>query len=499
MRRNFIFFSIVILIAILTVIYRFYQPMTAGALTQFDVFDWAGRSKEWLLFGHMLIPTSLWVFPAWNAIVAKLTGINLFYIYLYSGAILTTLNLFILYGISSLLWRQRILRLVPLIFYALNTQLLARSMNYLPETMSFTFGLTLVYFYLRLIYSRRPWWLIPIGILNYLYYHLHQSGMNFLFFTAVVVIIYMFFIIHQTWKGKLIWLTGIIVTGFGIFFSNAGIRQQINFFLNGNQNSSTDFHGTAIPFSQLFTDYRVVFLTMLILGALSIMCLLFQHRQTKEKVTWFIILMIVSFYFSFLYVLPNLKLYSLTPWRFYTWFSLYAVLIASQGVAVLLKIIGRKSSMLILLFFCFLVVNLVHDNLISDNMYTANMATLKSMEQLNLPENSLVITTNANYLQTRYALLGRSLTFYQAAQDFFKASDTKTAYAYLTDKYNMDSTYILISLYQLRQRPSSIDYWRNSSIYDMNLDLFADNRYFTEIYSDEQIVVFRGLSNSIHD
>lgn len=481
------------------VIYRFYQPITVGALTQFDVFDWARRSKEWLMLGHMLIPTTLWVFPGWNALVAKLTGIDLFYIYLYSGAILTTLNLFILYGISSLLWRQRILRLVPLIFYALNTQLLARSINYLPETMSFTFGLALVYLYLRLIYSGRPWWLITIGILNYFYYHLHQSGMNFLFFTAVAVIIYVLFIICQTWRRKLIWLTGIIVTGLGIFFSNAAIRQQINFFLDGNQNSSADFHGTAIPFSQLFTDYRVVFSTMLIFGALSILCLLFQHRQTKEKVTWFIILMIVSFYFSFLYILPNLKLYSLTPWRFYTWFSLYAVLIASQGVAALLKIIGRKSSMSILLFFCFLVINVVHDNLISDNMYTADMATLKSMEQLNLPENSVVITTNANYLQTRYAFLGRPLTFYQAGPDFFKASDAKIAHDYLVARYKEDPTYVLISLYQLRQRPTSIDYWRNSAIYDMNLNLFADDRYFTEIYRDEQIVVFRGLSNSAYN
>lgn len=482
----------------LTALYRLYQPLTRPALLQFDVFDWAHRSKEWLLFGHPLRPTSLWVFPAWNALVSKLSGIDLFYIYLYSGAALTTFNVFILYGIGSLLWRKPFLRLIPIIFYAFNSRILARSINYLPETMSFTFGLTLVYFYLRLIRDRRSLWLLPIALVNYLYYHLHQSGLNFLFFTAIVVVLYFLFIFPKPWKAKIIWLVGLAVVGTGIILINTGIRQQIAFFIHGNNNSDAAFHGTAIPVRQFFTDYPIIFGAAIILGAISIVFLFFRRYKTQEKISWLIILLIVGFYYSFLYLLPNLKLYSLIPWRFYTWFSLYAIIVASGGMAVLLKIIGHKfSSSIMSAFFCFMIINLAHGNLIPDNMYTANAASLQSIENMQLPKNSIVVTTNANVLQARYALLGRSLTIYEADKNFFKAPDGKIAHDYLTQRYKSDSMYVLISLYQLRQRPYYIDYWRESAIYDMNLDIFTDKRYFIEIYRDEQSVVFKSVVSGI--
>jgi hypothetical protein len=492
--QRIIFWGLLIIILGLIFIYRWYQPLTQRTLLQFDVFDWARQSREWLLFGHILTPTTLWVFPIWNAIVSKITGVDLFYIYLYSGAFLTTLNIVIIYGISSKLWRQPVLRLMPLLFYAFNTQLLARSVNYLPETMSYTFGLALLYLYLRLVYDRKPLWLVPICIINYLYYHLHQSGTNFLVFTVVVVILYICFVTRQTWKKKIVWLAVFLLAGIGFIISNVGIRQQIAFFLNGSKNADIAFQGTAIPFKQITTDYPFVFYTLLILGILSILIYLIRYREGQRNVAWITIMLITGFYFMFLYVLPNLKLYSLVPWRFYTWFSLYAIFIVSEGFALLFRTFRRKIVLVNILIPSFIIVNLIHGNLISDNMYTANAATLHSMENLNLPSNSRVITTNANYLQTKYALVKKSnVITTQAGAELFKVPSSNAANAFIASNYSDKSVYILISLYQLQQRPSNIAYWANSAIYDMDLSIFSDSRYFTTVYRDQQIVVFRSL------
>lgn len=478
-------------VALMAILYRWYQPITHQALLQFDIFDWARQSKEWLVYGHWLTPTSLWVFPIWNAMVAKLTGVDLFYVYLYSGALLTSFNMIIIYGISSILWKKHLIRLIPLIFYAFNTQLLARSVNYLPETMSYTFGLILVYFYLRLIFDRRPWWLIPIGIVNYFYFYLHQSGINFLIFTAGVVALYLLFLVPVSRLKRGILFAAFVLAGLAVAFTNSGIKQQIQYFLKGSKNVDIAFQGQAIPYEQIFSEYSVVFYAMLIFGVISIVWGFFKKRDIRLKIGWASILAIVLFYYSFLYLLPNLKLYSLVPWRFYTWFSLYAIFIVGAGVAAVQEMIHGRRILQSLVIGFFIVANIAHGTLISDNMYTADAATLHAMEALHIDQGSVVLVTNGNFLQARYALTGQDLMIQLAGPEVFKAADVVAAHTAANLGQTGHTVYLLISLYQLEQRPSQIDFWRNTAIYDTQLQLFNDSQYFEVVHQDAQVLLVR--------
>lgn len=490
-RSDIIYYCLIAVIVGLCALYRFYQPIMSGSLTQFDVFDWAGRSREILMMGNMSQPTTLWLFPLVNAGISKFLSINIFYVYLYAGAILSTLNLIILYGISKQLWKERYIRLLPLILYALTSQLLARSINYLPETMSYSFGLLLIYLYLKLVYSRNPWWILPITIVNYLYFHLHQSGLNFLFFSIVVIFLYIVFIVKKSWKLKLlvflVIITGVIV----IFLSNSNLRNQIVFFLEGNNSNISEFHANAIPLNQLVDNFPVVYLVMFLIGIVSILFLIFQSASINHKIAWVIISIVTIFYFCFLYIFPNLNIYSLTPWRFYTWFILYAILLISAGIHSTLIFLRKVFSFPLLISISLLFVISTHGTVIPDNMYTANLSTLNAMQRLPISEKSSIITTNANYLQASYALKGKDVTIFQAGENVFKADSSQTAYNLLGAFPKNGQIYVVISLFQLKQRPQFIDYWRNSAIFDMKLSLFDNSKYFTNIYQDENIIAYQ--------
>lgn len=494
-KLNLVYLGVILLLVALTAFYRFYPPITHPALLQFDVFDWARQSREIFMEHRLVTPTSLWVFPVWNAIVAAVTRVDLFNVYLYSGAVLTTLNCFIILGIGSMLWKQKAPRLALLVLYAVNTQLLARSVNYLPETMSFTFGLGLVALYLWLFRKRKIWILIPIAVLTYLYYHLHQSGLNFIVFSALVTVGYFLFAAPYRKRHKALVLLGCLALGIILIISQAPLRQQFLFFLAGDKNADIAFQGTAIPLAQFLTDYPLIVVVLMLLGAVGIIVRQFKVGRTADKFMWLMILLIPLTYFSFLYVLPNLKLYSLTPWRFYTWFSLYALIVAAEGFAIVYQSVIKSRLRLILL--PVLVLLTIHTPYLPDNMFTADQNTLKDIEKYSWPNNSNIITTNANYLQTKYALSGKGIEVQQQGVNFFKAANSQTA-ATLLEGYPLDSSiFVLISKYQLRQRPSSIDYWRNSSIFDTRLENFQDSRYFTRLFENENILVYKVNASSL--
>lgn len=479
------------LVVVITALYRFYQPLTHPDLLQFDIFDWMKRSQDILLFGKMTNPTTLWLFPLINAWVAKLLGGDLFSVYLYSGAILTTLNIILLIGSTKLLWPKRILPVVLIVlFYGLNVQLLARSINYLPETMTYTFGLAMVYCYL-LLFLRRSWKIIPIILLlNYLFYHLHQSGLNFIVFSIFVLIAYIVWLVRLKRRWRFLLLIAGLVLASGLILLSDPLRQQFLFFLQTGKNTDTAFQGTAIPFEQIMSDYPLALLGFMAIGVFVIILSCFRKKTSGYRLSLLMLLGITGFYFSFLYVLPNAGLYSLIPWRFYTWFSLYGVFVATIG-AVHFFDHFREQKNVAYIALVFIAITMFHSSVVPDNMFTADRNTLKSIQNAPIPKGSTIMTTNANQLQTRFALDGKDIIIREVGPALFRAADTASAVAYLLPRLDGRPTFILISKYQLRQRPVSIDYWRNSAIYDMKVENFNDQNFFENVFENRDIVIYQ--------
>lgn len=486
--QKLVFFLVLGVIVGLTIIYRWYQPLTHHALLEFDIFDWARQTREWMTYGHILTPTSLWVFPVWNALVVKVTGLSIFSVYLYSGAVLTTLNLVILFAISSLLWKQPVLRLVPLLIYAFNTQLLPRSVNYLPETMSYTFGLVLVYFYLLLFKTKKIWWLGPIFIVNYFYFYLHQSGLNFLLFSAAAVGLYVLFLIPFQWRTRVLIFTALVSVGCAVLFGIPVIRQQFVYFLHGSSNADTAFQGSAIPFSQLFTDFNVSFFSLLMIGTIGVVIKFFRRGAVVKKITWGLLVLITAFYYCFLYVFPNFHIYNLVPWRFYTWFSLYATFVVAYGFTLVYHFFQKKMITQMVLLLAFIFFNFVHANIVSDDMYTADAATIQSMEKIQVPDNSIIITTNANLMQARFAFVGQPSSIVQEGATMFMADNASQANEIALRWGTGQPIYVLVSLYQLRQHPTQKAFWENSAIPNTRINNFTDPRYFQTIIHDKNIL-----------
>jgi hypothetical protein len=151
----------------------------------------------------------------------------------------------------------------------------------------------------------------------------------------------------------------------------------------------------------------------------------------------------------------------------------------------------KSSQFTVVLAMAIMIAVLIHPVGLSDNMFTADAATLHSLEHIPIKPNSVSFTTNANYLQTLYAFVGKKTSLYQAGAEVFYSPTAEIAWGLLKTKYPVnDQTYVIISKYQLRQRPYSIDYWRISAYYDMNPKMFDNSRFFTIFYEDQNILVY---------
>ncbi|MFA6587812.1 MAG: hypothetical protein WCT08_01950 [Patescibacteria group bacterium] len=481
--------STLIVVFLIAAFYRLYQPLKFQALTQFDIFDWAMQSKQILLSGQAPLH-SLFIFPLFNAFISMISGINLFYVYLLGGGIITLITFLVLYQILILLFENKLARLLVLLIYATAVQLLPRSIMYLPETLSYLVGMYLVYLFIKLFKDQKLVYLLLILVCNYLYFHLHQSGLNFIFFSLVTIFLYFLFSQKYKIKSKILIFIGLLVFLSSILFFNKDLFNSFKFFLTQSNNTDTAFNGDAIPISRFLTNYSFIFLLPLFLGIIYGFVNLFKKIKTSSKLSFIIILVITLFYFSFLYILPNLNLYSLIPWRFYTWFTLYTIILLGYGFDYMFTFFENKK-VLQYFFFSVLFLFTIPGGLVFDNMFTADFKTLDAMSKLYIQNDSMILTTNANYLQIRYALLGNNYIITQDGPQLFKIPSSKEAYDYIKGTYKNTNIYVLISLYQIKQRPSAIDYWRNSAIYDMNLKVFDNTKYFSKEYSDSNIVLYK--------
>ena len=478
-------------VATLVCIYRFTQPFTSEALTQFDIFYWMGQSRDIQLTG--LVPVhNIWIFPSFNAFLSTIGHVDLFSVYLFGGAVVTTLAAIPLAGIVWVLTKDHRATLVTLLLYAAMQRILARSVMYLPEAMTYLFGLTLLYLYVQLFRTRQWVRLIPIWLITAGFVVLHQSGLNFLAFSAVVTVVFAFFFSGVSVKWRYIFggiATALLALSVLII---KPVRVGLTFFLmKSNGTDKLAFQGDVIPFKQVVSAFDSFYIVLLILSVVMISIYIFRKNPVWLKVSLGLLLLVALFYFSFLYILPSLNLYRLTPWRFYTWFSLFTIPIVGFGLGAILQRV-RLSNALLIVALSSIIFLQVNTSLISDTMFTANRDTIQEMQKLVFPDQSIIFTTNANYFQAKYALALSSTNVQEIGADFFRFPTSKIAWDLVkTLPKNNEDAFILISKYQLRQRPSSIDYWRNSAVYDMNLNLFSDKKYFSKYFENANLVVFQ--------
>jgi len=331
-----------------------------------------------------------------------------------------------------------------------------------------------------------PIWLVTVGFI-----FLHQSGLNFLAFSAIVTVTYVLFFSGLTVKWR--YVLGSIAIALLSFLTIVikPVRIGLTFFFSqGNGADKLAFQGDVISFRQIISAYEPLYVILFTLGVVTVVIHFFSKNPRWLKVSLGVLFLVMFFYFTFLYILPNLNIYRLTPWRFYTWFSLFTLPIVGYGISAVCQKVRLSGSIQAFAVAIIIIVSL-NTSLVPDNMYTANAQTLQDMKNLPLPAQSLVITTNANYLQTRYALLEHEVSLLQLATEFFKASSPKAAHDYVKHfTIPGKETYILISKYQLRQRPTSIDYWRNSAMYDMDVTLFQQP-FFETINETPEVLLLR--------
>lgn len=470
-------------------VYRFTQPVTSHALTQFDVFDWMGQSRNIQITGIMPAH-NIWLFPAFNAVLSSLSHVELFSVYLFGGAVVTTLAMLPLASIIWLLTKDHRATLVTLLLYATMQKILARSVMYLPEAMTYLFGLVLLYLYVRLFQTRQWAALVPVWIVTSGYVVLHQSGLNFLAFSAIVTITFVLFFsdFSRKWRGI---FGGAFVALIGLLLLTVkALRTGLTFFFSQSNGVDGAFQGDIIPYQQILSAYEPLYVVLFVLGVGVLVVHLFRKNPPWKKVSLALLLLVVLFYFSFLYILPSLNLYRLTPWRFYTWFSLFTLPIIGYGLGISFQKLKLSAAVQTVAVSALIFLQIT-PALISDNMFTADHSTLKDMQALSFPKSSVVITTNANYLQTKYALSGRGVEVREYGVALFKAADGRSAASSLLGYSSDTNVYVIISKYQLRQRPTSIDYWRASSIFDMRLENFLDGKYFTGFFENQNLFVYK--------
>ncbi|RJO59347.1 hypothetical protein C4546_03125 [Candidatus Parcubacteria bacterium] len=484
------FYRIALLaVFLIATFYRLYQPIKFQALTQFDIFDWATQSKQ-ILLSEQAPGHNLFVFPLFNSILSKITDINLFYVYLFGGAVITLITFLVILKISEMLFENRLARLFVLLLYSTSTFLLPRSIMYLPEAFTYLIGMYLVYLFVKLFKEGNFIYLVLIFICNYFFFHLHQNGLNFIFFSVVAVVL--FLLLHPKYqlKIKLFFISTLAVLVTSVLLLNKSLLNNFRFFLTRGDNLDPAFNGVVIPFANILTAFSVVFFLLLMLGAITEFAMQFRQKEIYKRQAFLMIFLITFVYFCFLYLFPNLNIYKLYPWRFYTWFSLYGALLAGYGLNFLFQRLKQYKTLKLFLMGVMIFVA-IPTSLVFDTMFTADLKTLDAMSKLPIQNNALVLTTNANYFQAKYAFLGKPAIVNEVSQDLFRAASAKAANDFLKKNYPATEIYILVSLYQLRQRPGSIDYWRNHAIFDMNLKLFSNREFFSEIFRDDQVLLVK--------
>lgn len=469
--------------------YRLYQPIKFQALTQFDIFDWATQSKQILLSGQAPAH-NLFVFPLFNSIISRISGIDLFYVYLFGGVVITLLAFWVIYQISILLFDNKHARLMVLLLYSTSTFILARSIMYLPEAFTYLIGMYLVYLFVKLFKEQKFRHLLLIMATNYFFFHLHQAGMNFIVFSLVATLVFIFLHNKYKLKSKIYLLSALALLTLIILWLNKSLVNNFKFFITKGNDLDPAFNGAVIPYSDILTTFSTAFFILISFGSIVGLVYLFKRQELFKRQAFLMVFLIAFTYFCFLYLFPNLNIYRLYPWRFYTWFSLYGCLLAGFGINFLFNYFANNKALKYFII-SFIIFFSIPASIVFDNMFTADFKTLDLMSKLPINQDALVLTTNANYFQAKYALLGKPVTVNESSPDLFRAASSQAVNDFLKKHYTNPEIYILISKFQLDQRPGSIDYWRNHAIFDMDLKLFADKELFFEIYKDDQVLLIK--------
>jgi len=489
-------FILLLLMLILSSIFRFYQIINLGGYLEFDLFSWAKFSKDIILSGN--VPNILpWAFPLFNSIVSLITGVDLLNLYRVMGSFLTLLGIFIFYLIGKHFLNSVKWGLILAFFYSLLESLIPRSIMYLPETLTYIIGPSILLSYLFLLKFKKTINIFIFLLLSGFYFHLHQTG--YIFFVLSFFMIIFFIVTNNDYynlvKKKYIVIISLIYLLFVILGNK--ILPFIMYLLNKSGGKDALFNTSSKEsLLKVISQFPLILLIVTVIGFFVAIFSIMNKVKTKEYRFFIFFSVIISFiFFCFVYLFPKINLYTFVPWRFYPWLGLYLIILALVGTKEILIRINPKIISIIIFF---MIIAFIPEKLIFDDMVVLDDSTIISFQNIDkLNGGRNIITTTTNNLPTKFFLDRDNSIISGNFPRIFLANNPQEAYksfqSYVEDgKINKtQNNYILISLFQLKQKPKQYAWWKYRAYPQMDKDIFLDKNYFLIEYQDENLLLVK--------
>jgi hypothetical protein len=504
------------LIILLGIILRFYQLFYISGFLQFDIFHWMFRSSNTLInqatYTTPYDTFVLWGFFLFNSIISLITGLSVPNVYFIFGSLLSSITIMILFVSVKSIFKSSKIALIGAFLFAISSLIVPRSIMYLPETLTYLIGPIIIFLIAGLIRNRSISYLILLIIFNIFYIFLHQGAILFIFLTVLATLFVFlknreFYLTeNRPVKTKKIFFVFIFVFFLvALLFGGTVIKTILLVLSSGSTGNAV---GVPEPISKIVSTLTPILILFSIFGIITG----YRRSEDYNEKAIKVVLLVLLFSFSlFLYIFPTLGLFNLIPWRFYTWTFLYLLFFSSAGFFYVGSNFKKTFRIGILfLFLVLLLFSLIPSNLIYDDSITSNPSTLNSMYNsiYTIPQGSIIITSKADFSPAKFVYgnvdvilpSNSSQVFLSYGQDKFKwINDTlfsREKYSgedeYLDSNLENREIYILISKFQLMQKPVKYAWWVNNAYPQTNPDSFS-KPFFNKTFEDENIVLFKKI------
>lgn len=499
-----------LLTLIVALFLRIYQLFIINGFLQFDIFVWLLRSKRTILTGYVgNLPgmSELWGFHIFNSVYSIISGVNILEVYLILGSIISILGTVILFITARKIFNSPTIGLICAFLYAFGTTLISRSVMYLPETITYIIGPIILWCLAGLFFENEPKYILLLFIFNIFYLNLHQGGVFFWVLCILGVLIYGLknasTVIDYIKNRRIFLLLFVVLILIISIFFGTFYRISSHLIDSGHSGQSV---GVPEPWANIVEKLTAPLLLFSLLGFILGIKL---SKNKEERGVIGLSFFVFFVFFSFLYLIAKFTDYRLVPWRFYTWTYLYMILFSSAGIFFLRNNIGKRKTLIV--FFATLIIlflSTIPNGLVYEDMVSADFSTLNSMtESLKYISNgSIIITSSANQPPTKFIYGMDNIVLPAASSKIFvsESYEEKVAIINLSLKskeknknideyFDLDfsnrSIYILISKFQLRQRPAATAWWNNNAVMNTNLSTF--NKNFSRVFEDNNILLLK--------
>ena len=417
--KKIIYSTIVVLILLLSLSYKLYQPVKYLGVPETDTWDFAIKS-DFIAQNHYTTALADGVYATHNAVLQLILNIPQEYIAIFGGQItfLLPLLFFIIARRCSKNQASHLFALFVGSFLGLE-----RTVLYTPETFSYIFILLFIYLSgLFYILNRKKATLILLVFTSWVYMLFHQSGMSAYFALGVFAIlngvvyrkqIACYF--KDLIKNQKSLIVAFLVFGVALVALISSkmldpLIGQLRFYLTSAAKiaSPNSYLGLYVPpFSELTKNISF----MLVLICLAIILISKKRKKLAHSRAFFFFssLSFTSFYFIIIYILPRIGFEVPVIWRFYTWFGLSAWISFIILLSIILKQSNKKFLSNIDITFVFIIIIAVSVMPISPEInvqFSGTVDTLQSVK--NIRAQKLIKPNSILYTQWYY---GPSLKF----------------------------------------------------------------------------------------